>query len=171
MNKSDPRELWEHVLSQVELSISPANFNTWFRESSIVKIEDGIVYIGVPSQFFRDWYLKKFHPLLLKIIRGVSYEFRNIEYMIVKDASRKPREQKRREPSIEMPLDEFYINKSDNLNPKYTFETFVIGSFNELASSAAQALLNRPCIIKNPLFIYGDTGLGKTHRIQSIGDH
>lgn len=171
MNKSDPRELWEHVLSQVELSISPANFNTWFRESSIVKIEDGIVYIGVPSQFFRDWYLKKFHPLLLKIIRGVSYEFRNIEYMIVKDASRKPREQKRREPSIEMPLDEFYINKSDNLNPKYTFDTFVIGSFNELAYSAAQAVLNRPGITYNPLFIYGDTGRGKTHLIQAIGNH
>ena len=74
MNRSDPHELWEYILSQVELSISSANFNTWFKESFIVKIDDGIVYIGVPSQFFRDWYQKKFHQLLLKILRSVSYE-------------------------------------------------------------------------------------------------
>lgn len=172
MNKSDPRELWEYVLTQVELSISPANFNTWFRESSIVKIEDGIVYIGVPSQFFRDWYLKKFHTLLLKIIRGVSYEYRNIEYLIVKDDRRKPKEVRRERttPNTELPLGEFYINKSDNLNPRYTFDTFVIGSFNELAHSAAQAAIKRPGITYNPLFIYGETGRGKTHLIQAIGN-
>lgn len=170
MNRSDPRELWEHVLSQVELSISPANFNTWFKGSSIVKIEDGIVYIGVPSQFFRDWYQKKFHQLLLKILRAVSYEYRNIEYLIVKDA-RKPRTQPReRQNTQELPLDEFYINKSDKLNPRYTFDTFVVGSFNELAFTAAQAALKRPGLTYNPLFIYGDTGRGKTHLIQAIGN-
>lgn len=170
MNRHDPHELWEHLLSQVELSISQANFNTWFRESHIVRIEEGIVYVGVPSQFFRDWYQKKFHALLLKILRSVSYEFRNIEYLIVKDA-RKPK-QERREPrqNQELPLDEFYINKSDNLNPRYTFETFVVGSFNELAFAAAQAAIKRPGITYNPLFIYGDTGRGKTHLIQAIGN-
>lgn len=170
MNKQDPHELWEHVLAQVELSISPGNFNTWFKESSIVKIEDGIVFVGVPSQFFRDWYLKKFHSLLLKIIRSVSYEFRNIEYQIVKDASRKPKTERRERPNTELPLDEFYINKSDNLNPRYTFDTFVIGSFNELAHAAAQAAIQRPGITYNPLFIYGETGRGKTHLIQAIGN-
>lgn len=171
MNHSDPHELWEHVLAQVELSVSPANFNTWFKESSIVKIEDGIVYVGVPSQFFRDWYLKKFHTLLLKVIRGVSYEFRNIEYLIVKDAARKPKESRRRpENNTELPLDEFYINKSDNLNPRYTFDTFVVGAFNELACKAAEAAIARPGITYNPLFIYGETGRGKTHLIQAIGN-
>lgn len=169
MNHSDPHELWEYILSQVELSISSANFNTWFRESHIAKIEGGVVYIGVPSQFFRDWYQKKFHQLLLKILRGVSYEYRSIEYLIVKDA-RKPKEQKRERQNQELPLDEFYINKSDNLNPRYTFDTFVIGSFNELAYTAAQAALKRPGITYNPLFIYGDTGRGKTHLIQAIGN-
>lgn len=169
MNRSDPHELWEYILSQVELSISPANFNTWFRESHIVKIEEGIVYIGVPSQFFRDWYLKKFNALLLKILRSVSYEYRNIEYLIVKDA-RKPKAEKRVVQNQELPLDEFYINKSDNLNPRYTFDTFVVGSFNELAYTAAQAAIKRPGITYNPLFIYGDTGRGKTHLIQAIGN-
>lgn len=171
MNRLDARELWEYVLTQVELSISPANFNTWFRDSSIVKIEDGIVYIGVPSQFFRDWYLKKFNMLLLKIVRSVSHEYRNIEYMIVKDDRRRPKEIRRQpQQTTEMPLDEFYINKSDNLNPRYTFDNFVIGSFNELAHTAAQAAIRRPGITYNPFFIYGDTGRGKTHLIQAIGN-
>ena len=172
MNKADPKELWEYVLTQVELSISAANFNTWFRNSFVVRIgEDGVLYVGVPSQFFKDWYLKKFHTLLLKIVRDISYEFRNIEYLIVKDEHRKPpKEVKPARGALELPLDEFYINKSDNLNPRYTFDTFVIGSFNNLAYSAAQAALNRPGITYNPLFIYGDTGRGKTHLIQAIGN-
>ncbi len=170
MNKSDPHELWEYILTQVELSISSANFNTWFKESFIVKIEDGIVYVGVPSQFFRDWYQKKFHQLLLKILRSVSYEYRNIEYVIVKDA-RKVREPKNKDRQTqELPLDEFYINKNDNLNPRYTFDTFVVGSFNELAFTAAQAIIKRPGIMYNPFFIYGETGRGKTHLIQAIGN-
>ncbi|MDO8593775.1 MAG: chromosomal replication initiator protein DnaA [bacterium] len=172
MDKGNPRELWEYVLTQVELSISPANFNTWFRNSFIVKVgEDGVISIGVPSQFFKDWYLKKFHTLLLKIVRDVSYEFRNIEYLIVKDDRRKAvKETKSVRGAMELPLDDFYINKSDNLNPRYTFDTFVIGSFNNLAYAAAQAALERPGITYNPLFIYGDTGRGKTHLIQAIGN-
>jgi chromosomal replication initiator protein len=171
MDRSNPRELWEYILSQVELSISPANFKTWFSDSHIIKIEEGIIYVGVPSQFFRDWYLKKFHPLLLKIVRGISYEFRNIEYQIVKDERRKQlRESKPTKPTIELPLNDFYVDKTDNLNPRYTFENFVIGPFNELAYAAAQAAISRPGIVYNPLFIYGETGRGKTHLIQAIGN-
>ena len=172
MDKGNLQELWEYALTQVELSISPANFNTWFCSSFIVKIgEDGVVYIGVPSQFFKDWYLKKFHTLLLKVFRDVSYEFRNIEYLIVKDERRKPpKETKNTSGMVGLPLEEFYINKSDNLNPRYTFDTFVVGSFNTLACTAAQAALSRPGITYNPLFIYGDTGRGKTHLIQAIGN-
>lgn len=172
--KDSPRELWEYVLTQVELSVSQANFNTWFRDSSIARVEDGIVYVGVPSQFFKDWYLKKFHALLLKILRGVSYEFRNVEYVIMKDERKKaPVSISLRldRGALELPLDDFYINKADNLNPRYTFDTFVVGSFNEIAHVAAQAALGRPGIAYNPLFVYGETGRGKTHLIQAIGNH
>ena len=170
MDKGNPRELWEYILTQVELSISPANFNTWFRSSHIVKVDDGVISIGVPSQFFKDWYLKKFHTLLLKIVRDISYEFRNIDYLIVKDERRKPAREVRQTLNVELPLDEFYINKSDNLNPRYTFDTFIVGSFNNLAFAASQAALERPGITYNPLFVYGDTGRGKTHLIQAVGN-
>lgn len=170
--KDSPRELWEYVLTQVELSVSPANFHTWFRDSTIVKIDEGgVVHIAVPSQFFKDWYLKKFNTLLLKILRGISYEFRNIEYVIVKDERRKPsREARNERAGIELPLDDFYINKNDNLNPRYTLENFVVGSFNELAYASGQAVIGRPGITYNPLFVYGETGRGKTHLIQALGN-
>ncbi len=173
MDKTNTKELWEHILTQVELSVSPANFNTWFKNSSIIKINnDGVIYVGVPSQFFKDWYLKKFNSLLLKIVREVSYKFRNIEYVIVKNENRKIIKEKRKfsNKAIELPLEDFYINKNNNLNPRYTFDTFIIGSFNNLAYSAAQAVLSRPGITYNPLFVYGDTGRGKTHLIQAIGN-
>ncbi len=172
MDTGNPKELWEYVLTQVELSISTANFNTWFKTSFIVKIgDDGVIYIGVPSQFFKDWYLKKFHSLLLKIVRDVSYEFRNIEYVITKDERRAvQKEVKNKQGEIKLPLNDFYINKDDNLNPKYTFDTFVVGSFNTLACTAAKVVVEKPGITYNPLFIYGDTGRGKTHLIQAIGN-
>jgi chromosomal replication initiator protein len=71
----------------------------------------------------------------------------------------------------ELPLQEPSVNKDDNLNPRYTFESFVIGPFNELAHAAAQAIIKKPGIMYNPLFIYGSTGHGKTHLIQAIGNH
>lgn len=172
MDKRNPRELWEYILTQVELSVSSANFNTWFRSSFIAKVgEDGVLYVAVPSQFFKDWYLKKFHTLLLKIVLGISHEFRAIEYLIMKDDRRKVQKpQKSPVGLMELPLDEFYINKNDNLNPRYTFDSFVIGAFNNLPYVAAQAVLARPGITYNPLFVYGDTGRGKTHLIQAIGN-
>ena len=70
----------------------------------------------------------------------------------------------------ELPLADFYINKEDNLNPRYTFENFVVGPFNELAHAAAQAVIKKPGQAYNPLFVYGDTGRGKTHLIQAVGN-
>ena len=69
----------------------------------------------------------------------------------------------------ELPLQDFYINKEDNLNPRYTFDLFVVGPFNDLAHAAAQAIIKKP-MVYNPLFIYGNTGHGKTHLIQAIGN-
>ena len=93
--------------------------------------------------------------------------------MVNKEESRK-REERPGESTLhnkELPLPETQVNRDDNLNPRYTFETFVIGPFNELAHAAAQAVIKKPGIMYNPLFIHGSTGHGKTHLIQAIGNH
>src|SRR6185369_4841913 len=71
----------------------------------------------------------------------------------------------------ELPIQDIYINKDDNLNPRYTFEAFVVGPFNEFAYAASQAIIKKPGIVYNPLFVYGGTGHGKTHLIQAVGNH
>ncbi len=168
------QELWNKVLSDIELTVSKANFTTWFKDTFILKIEDGIVFIGVPNAFVRDWLANKYHKSILKSLRDNSLDIRSIEYTIIKDASKIPLSQEVKTKEVfgteELPFGDLYINKENNLNPRYTFESFVIGPFNELAHAAAQAVVKKPASY-NPLFFYGSTGRGKTHLIQAIGNH
>jgi len=169
----DNKQLWENVLVDIELSISKANFSTWFKDTAIVKTEDGIVHLSVPNEFVRDWLSSKYHTTILKALRTCDESVRALEYAIRKDSRRRetPAPAMNR-PNINsaLPLENFYINKSDNLNPRYTFDTFVVGPFNDLAYAAAQAIVQKPGITYNPLFVYGQTGVGKTHLIQAVGN-
>jgi len=168
------KELWENCLSEIELGISKANFTTWFKNTSIVKEDTGTIYVGVPNEFVKDWLYNKFHKLILKTLISHEDNVRGVEYIIHKsEQNTKPIENKviEQTPNInkELPLD-LNINKDDNLNPKYNFNSFVVGPFNELAYAVAQAIITNPGQNYNPFFIYGGTGLGKTHMIQAIGN-
>jgi chromosomal replication initiator protein len=168
------KELWENTLVDIELNISKANFSTWFKDTHIIKVEDGVAFLSVQNEFVKDWLFNKYHKLILKILRDLMGSIRGIEYTIKKDVGKESEVEVvgRQGISInkELPLTDFYINKDDNLNPRYTFENFVVGPFNELAHAAAQAVVGKPGIVYNPLFIYGGTGHGKTHLIQSVGN-
>jgi chromosomal replication initiator protein len=166
----DVKKLWDDVLVQIELSITAANFKTWFRDTHIVSFEDGTVLLGVPSVFVRDWLQDKFQTLILKTLRELSPYVRSVEYTVVQRAGRKFEASKTQTINAALPLEEYYINKSDNLNPKYIFESFVVGPFNQLAHMAAKTVCEKPGIAYNPLFIYGKTGHGKTHLIQAVGN-
>lgn len=169
------KQLWDSVLAEVELDVSRANFSTWFKYTRIVKQENGIAYIGVPNEFVKEWLYSKYDKFLLKMLRNISENIRGVEYLIIAGA---PKDEKKDSQTMqknavyaqELPLTDLYINKEDNLNPRYTFDTLVIGSFNELAYAAAQAVVKRPGQAYNPLFIHGGTGLGKTHMTQAIGN-
>jgi len=165
------KTLWDEVLQEIEGQVSKANFKTWFKDTFINKYDDGIVFIGVPNTFVKDWLSKKFHKNILKILRETAEEVRAVEYVVAKSDKNKEQIQSRAvyNPN-ELPLSDFYINKDDNLNPRYTFETFIVGPFNELAHAASLAIIKQPGIVYNPLFIYGNTGHGKTHLIQAIGN-
>lgn len=166
----DVKQLWDDALVQIELSITAANFKTWFRDTHIVSLEDGTVTLGVPSVFVRDWLSDKFQSLILKTLRDLTPHVRSIEYTVVQRSSKKFESSKKQTVNATLPLEEYYINKNDNLNPKYLFETFVVGPFNQLAHAAAKAVCEKPGIVYNPLFIYGKTGHGKTHLIQAVGN-
>ena len=168
----DNKKLWDSVLVEMELSLSKPNFNTWFKDTAIIKLDDGAVYLGVPNTFVQDWLGSKFHNLILKALRTLSGNVQSLHYVISKDEMRdKPIETKREQITKELPIADTYINKDDNLNPRYTFESFVVGPFNEFAHAASQAVIKKPGIVYNPLFIYGGTGHGKTHLIQAVGNH
>jgi chromosomal replication initiator protein len=166
----DTKGLWDDALVAIELAITPANFKTWFRDTRIVGLEDGAVTLGVPSVFVRDWLKDKFQSMILRVLRENAPYIRNIEYSVVARTEKK-QESRTQNINAALPLEEYYINKSDNLNPRYSFDTFVIGPFNALAHAAAKTVSERPGIAYNPLFIYGKTGHGKTHLIQAVGNH
>ena len=166
----DVKKLWDDALVTIELSITPANFKTWFRDTHIVSLEDGTITLGVPSVFVRDWLADKFQSMMLKTLRELTNHVRSIEYAVIQRSDRKQETSRPQTVNAALPLEEYYINKSDNLNQKYLFETFVIGPFNALAHAAAKTVSEKPGIAYNPLFIYGKTGHGKTHLIQAVGN-
>ncbi|MFA5997175.1 MAG: chromosomal replication initiator protein DnaA [Candidatus Paceibacterota bacterium] len=176
MNTLNNAQLWEKTLFNLEGELSRANFSTWFKNTAVVKHEDGVVVVGVPNEFVKDWLQNKFHKTILHSLRNLSENVRAVEYMVCK--IEEPKTEKKSTPAQpkigageELPLVNLYINKEDGLNPRYTFNDFVIGAFNELAYAASQAILKKVGTnVYNPLFIYGNTGLGKTHLIQSIGN-
>jgi chromosomal replication initiator protein len=167
------RELWQNALVQIELGTSEASFRTWFRNTDIVGREAGIVQVAVPSKIVKEWLLEKHNKLILKALRGLDTSIRTIEYVVHRTAPQEVRKQPRPQPAenASFDLETLYIDKRDNLNPRYTFDTFVVGPFNEIAHAASRMVVERPGLTYNPLFIYGSTGRGKTHLIQAIGNH
>jgi len=171
MPTHDFAKMWQTALIEIETAVSQANFSTWFKETAILKEEEGTIYLGVPNSFTQEWLQKKFHNAILRILRQMDERVRALEYVIVKEEkAAAARKQAAPAPTMSMPLQDFYINKEDNLNPRYTFETFIVGPYNELAFAASQNVIKNPGHSYNPLFIYGDTGRGKTHLIQAVGN-
>ncbi len=171
-------KLWDSVLAQIEVSTSKANFSTWFKNTAVVRQDAGVIFVAVPNPFFRDWLADKYHKLILRALRDLSPEIRSIEYIIAKpDDKRLAKASQESEAPVTAPaldtglgLNDLYLKRDSNLNPRYLFESFIVGPFNEVAYAAAQAVVKNPGTNYNPLFIYGGTGLGKTHLIQAVGN-
>ena len=170
----DLKQLWQSVLVEMELDVSKANFSTWFKDTRLVKEDGGVVVLSVPNAFVKEWLLTKYHSAILRNLRNLENSIHAVEYVVNKEEARRREERPNKDVGSntrELPLTEALVSKEDNLNPRYTFESFVIGPFNELAHAAAQAVIKKPGIMYNPLFIHGSTGHGKTHLIQAIGNH
>lgn len=177
MGTIEKDQLWEKALVEIELSISRPNFLTWFQNTNIADQDNNIVILNVPNTFVKEWLSNKYHKVIIKALRALSPAIRDVEYVISPQSlnDQKVSSRGRTIPKIaeeeQLEFDEVHIDKAANLNPRYTFENFIVGSFNELAYAASQAVTKNLSSSYNPLFVYGGTGLGKTHLLQAIGNN
>lgn len=173
---NDRDELWQAVLSEIELQISKPNFLTWLKNSRLVDNNNGTALVALPNNFAKEWVEVKYHKLILGSIRSLNGSTKTIEYVVEGNLSkRKPKENIISRQDIinrgeQLVFQEIKVDPKTNLNPKYKLETFIVGSFNELAHSAASAIIEKVGSKYNPFFVYGGVGLGKTHLIQAVGN-
>ncbi|HNW55457.1 MAG TPA: chromosomal replication initiator protein DnaA [bacterium] len=188
MEQPSLKQIWQAILGEAELTMSKANFTTWFKSSFIHNYEDETLTIGVPNGFTRAWFENKFSKEISQIFHKITgNKPKEIKYII----KLKPQENQASQSFLESgpveksessekiatetkkekPIDSAYNQAclSAGLNPRYNFDSFIVGKHNELAHAACWAAVRKPGETYNPLFIYGGVGLGKTHLLQAIG--
>jgi len=170
----DLENLWQSVLAQIQLDISPANFATWFANTKILSFEDGIISVATPNSFSKEWLEQKYGKDILKILQPLDKNIKAVSFVVdprkTKKAPGKKIAENDKDSTEQLGFKELEINKETNLNPRYVFDNFIVGPFNELAFAAAMAVVEEPGKNYNPLFVYGGVGLGKTHLVQAIGN-
>lgn len=164
------QQLWQAILGNLEVTLSKANFTTWFKNTSILEKNDDNIVVSVPNSFTKEWLQNKYNTEILKALRMVAPEIKEVKYQIVSSSGMPAARPAQENQAKSVTGTRIMQNPSSNgLNPKYTFETFIIGKGNELAHAACMAVSKKPGQVYNPLFIYGGVGLGKTHLMQAIG--
>ncbi len=185
-------ELWRAVLGQIELSISKANFITWFKNTGILSNQDGVVTISVPNGFAKEWLENKYNLYILRALKGFDKNIQSIRCNISSEKSislPQTMDSLKNVDAVHPPENSGFVRKKliekpfftatgpaepafheTNLNSRYTFENFIVAENNELARAACYAVSQNLGMAYNPLFIYGGVGLGKTHLLQSIGN-
>lgn len=179
MTPDELQTLWKSVLGELEVSVSNANFKMWFRQSVLLKVDRTTVTIGVSSNFILDWIRDHFENSLLVIFnKHLKNQIKRLSYSVV-PLTHINKTKKAVDPNQASLLDNHppkapavhhQPTSDSNLNRRYTFDSFVVGSTNRLAHAAATAIAEKDSQEYNPLYIYGGVGLGKTHLAQAVGN-
>jgi chromosomal replication initiator protein len=169
----EPREVWEIARSQLRLQMTKSTYETWVRDTDFLAYEDGAFVIGVPNAYARDWLSLRLRPLIKRTLISIIGRAVDITF-IVQPVRQEDGIEEISPPLLELePVQELPVEvpagDGANLNPRYTFENFIVGSSNRMAHAVALSVAERPGTAYNPLFIYGGSGLGKTHLLQAIG--
>jgi len=151
-------DIWESIKSHISRKISAEAYQNWLTKTIFLKAESAKLWVRVPDAVTRDWILQEYSVEIWSAVRELNFSFREIAYE-VQGSMENTAVQDR----------EIVFSPSVNLNPKFTFESFVVGSCNQFAHAAAQAVATNPSRTYNPLFIYGGVGMGKTHLMHAIG--
>lgn len=171
--------IWQAVLGEIELMVSPAVFNTWFKPTRIIRYKDDILVVGVNNVFAQAQIERRYNDLVRDLLVKNGLEPARIEYKVHSGTMKKTEEEpiilrprEKAETGAGQPTRSSAVAHSyrQGLNEKYTFDTFIVGSGNELAYAACQAIAQSPGTKYNPLFLYGGVGIGKTHLIQAVGN-
>ncbi|WP_223069974.1 chromosomal replication initiator protein DnaA [Paenibacillus caui] len=163
---SHTSELWQQILSIIQTKLSKPSFDTWFKATKPVSISDRAVVISAPTTFAVEWLESRYTKLVSTTIYEEIGKQLEVSFVI--------EENKPAEPILPQPQQQPVVVEepiSNMLNPKYTFDTFVIGSGNRFAHAASLAVAEAPARAYNPLFLYGGVGLGKTHLMHAIGHY
>ena len=170
------KALWSAALGEMQVALTKGNYDTWFKDTAIVSEEDDVFMIGVPNAFAREWLESKYRQQVRETLqrllsRTVDVRFVNLTAASVRYDRSAPTSSAQTTPAVqEMALERARETAVGQLlNARYTFSNFVVGSNNRLAHAAALSVAERPGHSYNPLFIYGGSGLGKTHLMHAIG--
>jgi chromosomal replication initiator protein len=170
----DLDQLWQSTLGEMEIQLSRANFATWLKNSRLIEKRDGVFYIALPNNFAKEWVENKYQKNILGIIRNFDCSARKLEFIVgghtQEIANKKSTTAKPITTENIIDFDSIKIDPITNLNPRYSLKSFVVGPSNELAFTAASAIVQEIGTKYNPFFVYGGVGLGKTHLIQAIGN-
>jgi chromosomal replication initiator protein len=160
---------WQAALGQLQMEMPKAAFDTWVRDTEYISYEDGNFIIGVKNAYARDWLDNRLSSTVKRMLTGLMNRSVEINFVVWQELNEPPTDD-----VITSTIDEEETNESKlrntSLNPRYTFDNFVVGASNRLAHAASLAVAERPAHAYNPLFIYGGVGLGKTHLLQAIGN-
>ncbi|MEA1909986.1 MAG: chromosomal replication initiator protein DnaA [Patescibacteria group bacterium] len=177
----DNKKLWQGVLGEAEIALSKATFSTWFKDTEIITSDSTSIVIRVPNTFVKEWFEKKYEKdIIRKHFNKVLPALNKIDYVVGGKKQSEtifdqhPPKKIETRPIASKPVSKITIRETgdtpERLNPRYTFDSFVIGESNHLAQAASEAVAKSPGITYNPLFIYGGVGLGKTHLLQAVGN-
>ncbi len=153
---------WKDFLLQINEKTSPQVFETWFKPLMLIDYSQGCVTIGVPKKFFSDWLNENYRELINGVIFNITKTTPDIKFSVCQETPGVVSEK----PSPKKETKNYYVPK--NINGSYTFNNFVVGTSNQFANAACQAVANNPGETYNPLFLYSGSGLGKTHLLHAI---
>lgn len=163
----EAQTVWRSVLSQLQPTMTPANFDNWLRPTRGLECEDNLLTIGVPTTFGREWLEQRLSTVIRKTLVQVGRPELDVRFQVMSELAETGARRGRRSSGKGGPA--LFNGHSAEFNPRYTFDDFIVGKHNKFAHAAAEAVAHRPGQTYNPLFIYGGVGLGKTHLLHAIG--
>jgi chromosomal replication initiator protein len=166
-----PEQVWSAALGELQLQMTQATFDTWLRDSRLLKHEDGLFVIGVKSGYAKDWLENRLLATIKRTLARLIGKTVDIKFVVWNEDAHQQNDISLLDlpEKILSPIPQMPARRPANLNPRYVFDNFVVGHCNRLAHAASMAVADDPGGAYNPLFIYGGVGLGKTHLLNAIG--